>query len=133
MEVRKPLEICPDPETLAAFLDGRLVEPERRTVEAHLAGCELCYETFRESARLLAAPPVSPVRRALFAALPLAAAAVLAFVLLRPALPPAVPSPPASPAPPAPLPPPPRRVPWRSSAAGRRWRHSPVRAGRTPP
>ena len=36
-------DACPDPETLATFLDGRLGEGERDSVAAHLTTCESCY------------------------------------------------------------------------------------------
>jgi tetratricopeptide (TPR) repeat protein len=41
--------ICPDPETMAAFLDGRLPEHDRKQMAAHLAGCERCYFIFTEA------------------------------------------------------------------------------------
>ena len=44
--------LCPDAETLAAFLDNRLIEREREIMAAHLASCEACYFTFTESARM---------------------------------------------------------------------------------
>jgi tetratricopeptide (TPR) repeat protein len=51
---------CPDPETLAGYLDGRLSGSDRDRVVAHLADCEDCYFVFAESVRTLAvAPPVS--------------------------------------------------------------------------
>jgi tetratricopeptide (TPR) repeat protein len=42
---------CPDLETIAAYLDGRLGEPERARVSEHLADCEDCYVVFSESAQ----------------------------------------------------------------------------------
>ena len=36
--------VCPDDETLAAYLDGRLLRIERSGLEAHLAGCGPCVE-----------------------------------------------------------------------------------------
>ena len=45
------LDRCPDAETLAAYLDGRLSDRERTGVTAHLAECEECYALFRESAQ----------------------------------------------------------------------------------
>lgn len=42
---------CPDFETIAAYLDGRLSDRERTRVTAHLAECEECYALFRESAQ----------------------------------------------------------------------------------
>lgn len=44
--------MCPDAETLAAFLDNRLHEPEREIVAEHLASCEACYFAFSEAARM---------------------------------------------------------------------------------
>ncbi len=44
---------CPDPETLARFMDGDLGEPERAPLEEHLAGCPDCLETVATSARAL--------------------------------------------------------------------------------
>lgn len=42
---------CPDPEVLAAFIDGRLSAQERRQVVEHLDRCEECYEVVAETAR----------------------------------------------------------------------------------
>jgi CHAT domain-containing protein len=42
---------CPDLETIAAYLDGRLSDRERARITAHLAECEECYALFRESAQ----------------------------------------------------------------------------------
>ena len=42
--------VCPDPEVIAAFIDGTLGSQERAAVEAHLATCHECYELFVESA-----------------------------------------------------------------------------------
>ena len=36
--------VCPDDETLAAYLDGRLLRIERSGVVVHLAGCGTCVE-----------------------------------------------------------------------------------------
>jgi hypothetical protein len=44
--------LCPDAETLAAFLDNRLAEREREIIAGHLASCESCYVTFTEAARI---------------------------------------------------------------------------------
>ncbi|HEU4387740.1 MAG TPA: zf-HC2 domain-containing protein [Blastocatellia bacterium] len=38
-------ESCPEPEELAAFLDGNLVGESRDCVEAHLAYCPRCRKT----------------------------------------------------------------------------------------
>jgi len=54
--VRKSrVDACPDLETLAAYLDGRLTEPERAEIAAHVAGCETCYFVFTEAAQTRAA------------------------------------------------------------------------------
>ena len=42
---------CIDDETLAAFIDGRLAETERRIVIEHLADCEDCYDLMAEALR----------------------------------------------------------------------------------
>jgi tetratricopeptide (TPR) repeat protein len=42
---------CPDLETLAAYLDGRLNARERAEVTAHLAECADCYFVFTEAAQ----------------------------------------------------------------------------------
>lgn len=42
---------CPDPETLAALVDGRLSTEARRAIVVHLDGCELCYDTVVETTR----------------------------------------------------------------------------------
>ncbi|HEY2153748.1 MAG TPA: zf-HC2 domain-containing protein [Vicinamibacterales bacterium] len=47
---------CPDLETIAAYLDGRLTDRERVGVTAHLADCEDCYALFSESARVVDEP-----------------------------------------------------------------------------
>jgi len=93
-----PPEVCLTPEVLAAFLDGGLRPDERAHVQAHLVACDDCYALFSESARFLGeAVPVARVdpeaaeaaavaRRGRVAsiALPLAVAAMLAIVLVRP-------------------------------------------------
>jgi len=42
---------CPDLETLAGYLDGRLTERERADIAAHVAECETCYFVFTEAAQ----------------------------------------------------------------------------------
>jgi len=58
-EVMKPITVvCPDLETVAAYLDSRLSDRERARVTKHLSLCEDCYAVFAESARLhVAAEP----------------------------------------------------------------------------
>lgn len=91
---------CLDPETLAAFIDGRLTPAERAQVEAHLASCMRCYEIFVDSveasrdaaggavltpASSTASAPASgsaaPGRRWIPPFLAMAAVAVIALVL----------------------------------------------------
>ncbi len=52
---------CPDLETIAAYLDGRLTDRERARVTAHLADCEDCYALFSESARVVIDEPTVAV------------------------------------------------------------------------
>lgn len=47
-----PVEICPDPERIAAFIDGGLTVAERQDFVLHLADCEACYEVFAEALAL---------------------------------------------------------------------------------
>ncbi|HEV3139201.1 MAG TPA: zf-HC2 domain-containing protein, partial [Vicinamibacterales bacterium] len=53
--MKRDVRMCPDPETIAAFLDGRLSGRERAQVVEHLADCADCYFIFSESARMPAA------------------------------------------------------------------------------
>jgi tetratricopeptide (TPR) repeat protein len=75
---------CPDPETLAVYLDGGLTPPARDDMAAHLASCETCYGVLVESAqtRVSAATvlrmPWWRTRTAMAAGLAAAAAVVLA-------------------------------------------------------
>lgn len=50
-------DVCPDLETMAAFLDGRLSEHERKPIAAHIVDCERCYFLFTESAQTTPAHP----------------------------------------------------------------------------
>src|SRR5262245_11834845 len=43
---------CPDLETIAVYLDGRLAERERNRMAEHLAACETCYTIFTEAAHV---------------------------------------------------------------------------------
>jgi len=45
---------CPDAETLAAFVDGRLENAQIEGLSNHLIDCERCYETVAATARFLA-------------------------------------------------------------------------------
>jgi tetratricopeptide (TPR) repeat protein len=47
---------CPDLESIAAYLDGRLSDPERARITEHLASCEECYALFSESAQTHVVP-----------------------------------------------------------------------------
>jgi tetratricopeptide (TPR) repeat protein len=76
---------CVEPEILAAFMDGRLEPRERAVVEAHLAECEDCYETWMEGRLVnseVSAPgkviPLRPNRRWVVAA----AIAAMLFISL---------------------------------------------------
>jgi CHAT domain-containing protein len=44
-------EGCPEPETIAAYVDGRLADAEKAEMEAHLASCDDCFTVFSETAR----------------------------------------------------------------------------------
>ena len=46
---RHPTPDCPDPETVAAFIDDRLEPRERAAVEEHLADCQDCYEVWMDA------------------------------------------------------------------------------------
>jgi CHAT domain-containing protein len=52
---------CPEPEHLAAYLDGRLFPEQRERLEEHLAGCDSCANAIAESLRFegMTAPPRS--------------------------------------------------------------------------
>src|SRR5262245_54865098 len=49
---------CPDPETIGAFLEGRLSRPERARITEHLSTCEACYFAFSEAAQTIPAEAV---------------------------------------------------------------------------
>ena len=44
------LDPCPDAETLAEFLDGRMKPPEDEAVVTHLMLCDLCCTVFLDAA-----------------------------------------------------------------------------------
>lgn len=54
---RNPILSCPDPERLAAFVDGELTGVERQEVVEHLAECSECHEVFVETVRFLEEEP----------------------------------------------------------------------------
>jgi anti-sigma factor RsiW len=49
--MKSKTDSCPDLETLAAYLDGRLTGRERADVANHIASCDECYFVFREAAQ----------------------------------------------------------------------------------
>jgi tetratricopeptide (TPR) repeat protein len=53
---------CPELETIAAYLDGRLGDRERARVTEHLASCEDCYTMLSESAQIHVAPETGAMR-----------------------------------------------------------------------
>lgn len=53
---------CPDPETLAACLDGMLPTGEREQVAAHVVTCETCGYIFTEAAQIRVAATVAVPR-----------------------------------------------------------------------
>lgn len=77
----------PDPEVLAAFIDGRLRGDERRAVVEHLDRCADCYEVFSETVRFQGdeEPRGQVVRPPRFVGRPwlwVAAAAAVVFVAI---------------------------------------------------
>ena len=54
---------CPDLETLAAYLDGRVAEGDRARIAAHLTACESCYFVFAEAAQMDTAVAREPAPR----------------------------------------------------------------------
>ena len=42
---------CPEPEAIAAYVDGRLSGPDKADIETHLASCDDCFTVFSETAR----------------------------------------------------------------------------------
>jgi anti-sigma factor ChrR (cupin superfamily) len=71
------------PETVAAFLDGRLGDGNRATAEAHLSVCTDCRREIVELRALLARSPATRAPRRIL--VPLAAAAALALAIGIPA------------------------------------------------
>ncbi len=70
----------PSAEALAAYLSGSLPAPERLELDAHLSACWSCRQEMIGGRRLLRSYP----RDRRWLAVPVAAAAVLALLLLRP-------------------------------------------------
>ena len=55
-EVRRPVDGgCPDPEVLAAFIDGQAGVEERGPIQAHLLACERCADLVAEVAEVVEA------------------------------------------------------------------------------
>src|SRR5687768_7437305 len=52
---------CPDPGTLAGYLDGQLFAEERERVEEHLSGCPDCCRVLAETVRFQGAHLADPV------------------------------------------------------------------------
>jgi tetratricopeptide (TPR) repeat protein len=50
--MRSRLDDCPDLETIATYLDGRLASRDREHVAAHVADCETCYFVLTEAAQI---------------------------------------------------------------------------------
>jgi len=74
---------CPDPEILAAFLDGTLDWDSRREVSAHITECNHCLYVLREvGAREREAPPVAPRWRGNLALVAGFAVAIVAATVL---------------------------------------------------
>lgn len=94
--MKRDVRTCPDAETIAAFIDGRLKGAERTRIVEHLADCADCYFIFSESARVPAADGASSGSRGLVRAwfgrprimwssvAGLAAAAALAVAVIGP-------------------------------------------------
>jgi tetratricopeptide (TPR) repeat protein len=61
--MKNGVDACPDLETLAAYLEGRLTEQQRLHIAEHLASCETCYFVFTEAAqtRIASMPQPEPV------------------------------------------------------------------------
>jgi len=51
--IDRSVEVCPDPEELAAYIDRVLPTEDRRRIAEHLSRCPDCYEVFSETVRLL--------------------------------------------------------------------------------
>jgi cytochrome c-type biogenesis protein CcmH/NrfG len=86
---------CLSPETLAAFIDGRLDVAARAAAETHLAECEDCYEAMVETTRTLhdvsglvttspASPAARPGPRTGWWIAGLTAAAAVILIVMRP-------------------------------------------------
>jgi len=50
--IKRRVDECPDLETIAEFLDGRLPEESREAIADHISRCETCYFVFSEAAQM---------------------------------------------------------------------------------
>jgi tetratricopeptide (TPR) repeat protein len=50
-------DVCPNPATLSAYVDGTVDASARRSLEAHLGDCEVCYAVVVETMRAVDASP----------------------------------------------------------------------------
>jgi hypothetical protein len=84
---------CPDPETVAAFIDGRLAAGDRPRVAGHVSGCPRCYEVFSGTVDFQEAQDPSALAKpyppwlALAATIVLVVAGIVLFRASRPELP----------------------------------------------
>jgi Putative zinc-finger len=71
---------CPGPETVAAFIDGRLGADERSLVARHVSGCAACYEVFAGTVDFQRADEAALRSRPSVAWLAIAAALAIAVI-----------------------------------------------------
>jgi tetratricopeptide (TPR) repeat protein len=62
--MRRRSDECPDLETIAEYLDGRLSEADRGWMAEHLSRCETCYFVFTEAAQMRPAATLIPALEA---------------------------------------------------------------------
>ena len=62
--MRRRSDDCPDHETIAEYLDGRLDQLDRNWMAEHLSRCETCYFVFSEAAQMRPAAPLHVEREA---------------------------------------------------------------------
>lgn len=92
-------EACPDPDLLAAFVDGSLDRPERSSIERHASSCSRCAQILAAT-EASAQTPVAPSQPSIWTAwrawrwaVPLATAVTVVGVWLaasRPGIPPTI-------------------------------------------
>jgi len=63
--MRRRSDDCPDHETIAEYLDGRLTENDRRWMAEHFSRCETCYFVFSEAAQMRPAATLPAEREAI--------------------------------------------------------------------